>query len=705
VAVSSNAGRADGPYPLDAALDEALSATVRRTGAATGGIYLVEGGEPVLRLVAMCGLPIEFAAPWRRLPLTAPVPISDSIAEERLIWVGSQEEMARRYPRAAAALPYRFALAAAPLTGVRCCSGALLLLWAGNHKPDITRRERGTILFSARSIARLLDEAPRPPRMPDQPRMVPVGGSSSATSPRLAAADYLERLPEGALSLDLEGRITFLSGTAARLLGRSAQQLLGTRPWQALPWLDDPVYEDHYRTAVISREPVSYTALRPPDRWLTFDLYPDTSGISVRIVPGRGQPEAAPVPLRRAAQPSTGRLYQLVHLAAALSETVGVRDLVDLIADQILPAFSAQGLCLSAADAGRLKIIGYHGYSAESMERLDGLPLDTTLTPAGQVLASGTPSFFPHPADMARLYPAAPQVSGKQAWAFLPLIVSGRPVGCCILSYDKPHDFSADERAVMTSLAGLLAQALDRARLYDTKHQLAHGLQAALLPRSLPSVPGLEVAARYLPASRGLEVGGDFYDLIRLDGSTAAAVIGDVQGHNIAAAAFMGQVRAAVHAHAAAGAAPDEVLARTNRVLADLEPDLLVTCLYAHLDLDRHQVTAATSGHVPPLLRRPGEAARALEVDPGPPLGVDAAARFPCSTAPLPESSVLTLYTDGLVEIPGHDSDRSTAELLRQLDEGDGLPLEPLIDALVHRSWPTARYTDDIAVLALRATR
>ncbi|MFD0070685.1 GAF domain-containing SpoIIE family protein phosphatase, partial [Streptomyces sp. NPDC127574] len=138
-----------------------------------------------------------------------------------------------------------------------------------------------------------------------------------------------------------------------------------------------------------------------------------------------------------------------------------------------------------------------------------------------------------------------------------PLIVSGRPVGCCILSYDRPHDFGADERAVLTSLAGLIAQALDRARLYDATRDLAHGLQQALLPRSLPSLPGLECAARYLPASRGMDIGGDFYDVIRIDATTAAAVIGDVQGHNVAAAALMGQVRTAIHA--AAGAPPDQV--------------------------------------------------------------------------------------------------------------------------------------------------
>ncbi|MFI6857997.1 SpoIIE family protein phosphatase [Streptomyces sp. NPDC050416] len=690
---------------LDDALGVALADTVRGTGASIGGLYLIEEAEPVLRLVALCGLPVAFTAPWQRLPLTAPVPVADAVRDDVLVCVGSQDEMARRYPRAAAVLPYPFALAAAPLSGVRRCWGGVVLMWPAAHPRIATARERGDITASARRMARLLDDASRPPTLPDQPRVVPVDAAHHPVQTGLAAADYLERLPEGALGLDLEGRITFATATAARLLGRRADRLLGTRPWQSLSWLDDPVHEDHYRTAVVSRAPVSFTALRPPDRWLTFHLYPDTSGISVRVVPGAEQtePPSPPAAARPSAAAPTGRLYQLVHLAAALTETVTVRDLVSLIAHQILPAFGAQGLVLSAAEAGRLKITGHHGYPADVMERLDALSLDTDLTPAGQVLASGAPAFFADPAEMAGTYPRAPQISGKQAWAFLPLIISGRPVGCCILSYDHPHTFTADERAVLTSLSGLIAQALDRARLYDAQQRLVHELQRALLPRALPHLPGLDVAARYLPAGHA-DVGGDFFDVLRLDDTTAAAVIGDVEGHSIAAAALMGQVRTAIHAHATAGAAPGEVLARTNRLLADLDSELLVSCLYAHLDLAHHRVALASAGHVPPLLRPAHATAGVLDVEPGPLLGIDTGATYPVTTAPLPPGTTLALYTDGLVELPGTDTTRTTSDLAGHLNAGDGHDLERLIDRLVHHTTHTGQHADDVTVLLLRTS-
>ncbi|WP_443077050.1 SpoIIE family protein phosphatase [Streptomyces sp. SP18CS02] len=696
-----------GPAVDTGGVDSALAETVRRAGATIGALYLLAADGQVLHLAVLCGAPAEFAAPWARVPLAAPAPVADAVRENRMIWLGNQEEMARSYPRTAMALPYPVALAAAPVSGVRRW-GSLLLMWPATRPPHITRREQGHITSSCRGLARLLEESAGPgkPSAPDGgPRVLPVNTGRRLTSPALAAADFSERLPGGSLALDLEGRITFLTDGAAELLGRDADQLLGTLPWRSLPWLDEPTYEDRYRAAVISRESVAFTACRPPDTWLDFHLYPDASGISVRIVPAGGQPPPVPASRRStaAATPArAGQLYQLMHLAAALTEVVGVRDVVDLIADQIMPAFGADGLVLSAADAGRLRITGHRGYSDEAVERLDGLPLDTTFTPAGQALTSGIPSFFADAQEMRRIHPEAPLASGKQAWAFLPLIISGRPVGCCVLTYDRPHTFSAEERAVMTSLAGLVAQALDRARLYDTKHQLAHGLQQALLPHTLPDVTGLNVAARYLPATHGMDIGGDFYDLIRLGDTAAAAVIGDVQGHNVAAAALMGQVRTGVLAHASAGASPDQVLARTNQLLNGLDPGLFTSCLYAHLDLARGHATFASAGHPPPVVRAPGRPAGPLDVPPGPLLGIVPDAVYPVTAIPLTPGLLLALYTDGLVETPGTDIDESIGELAHRLTVADDRDLNRLITTLLTQLRPAEQRTDDIALLVLR---
>ncbi|MGW1671355.1 SpoIIE family protein phosphatase [Streptomyces sp. NPDC002324] len=693
-------------------LDEVLSGTVRRTGALAGGVYLLPPAESVLRLAAVCGVPVMAVAPWRRVAVSAAGPLSEAVREDSLVWVGRQEDMARLYPNAAAGLPYQFALAFAPLHGVRRW-GALVLVWPKSHPPSLTRRERGNILSSASRLTQVLDQEPALRDIPDQPRAVPLhrSGPDPAQS-GLAAADLLQRMPVGALGFDLQGRITYLNDAAAQLLGRRADRLLGTLPWQSVPWLDDPVHEDHYRTAVFTREAVAYTALHPPDHWLDIRLYPDDSGISALVSPhvdrqsaDTAAPRVTPNLTGPPARTGTGRIHQLIHLAAALSQTVTVADVVNVVADQILPAFGAQGMVLSAADAGRLRITGHRGYDPRNVARLDGLPLDTDLTPAGHVLRSGVPAFYADRAEMTRAYPRAADLSGKQAWAFLPLLVSDRRVGCCVLSYDDPHTFGASDRAVLVSLAGLIAQAMDRALLYDAKHDLAHGLQQALLPAALPDFPTLAVAARYLPAAHGMGIGGDFYDLIRLSETTAAAVIGDVQGHSMHAAALMGQVRTAVHA--TAGALPGEVLARTNRVLTDLETDLFVSCLYVHIDLAERRLHLASAGHPPPLLREPAPAPRtvALSVEPGPLLGiaVGRAADYPVTTLPLPAGAVLALYTDGLVETPDTDITDSITALARHLTGVGDLPLDDLADSLLHHAGPHHARTDDIALLLLRS--
>ncbi|MFC7330974.1 SpoIIE family protein phosphatase [Marinactinospora rubrisoli] len=683
-------------------LDGAVERAVRETGASVGGLYLRPPGERVLWLTVLTGMPPEIAAPWMRVAPNDPMPVADAVRDGRLVWINGPEEMARRYPRPAVVLPYQFCLAAAPIVSGAAVHGGLVLMLPASHPPWLSRRERVRIRTACRAVGRLLGEAAahgrpvRPgarPRLLVPPRAVPPAGEPAA------AVEFVDRLPGGACALDLSGRITFVTPAAAGLLGVRAAGLVGRPPWEALPWMDVPEVEDAYRSALISREPVRFTALRPPDRWLSFELYPDASGISVRVSPAaeadsesparRGRGAAATVPSRSAV------LYHLMHLAVTLTETVSVQDVVDQAADQLMSAVNAEALALMTAEDGRLHIIGFRGYGPDLMARFDAVPL-TTATPAVHVLNTGVPSFFSGFAELRRSYPEAVRLDDMASWAFLPLIASGRPVGTLVLAYARRRHFAPGERAVLTSLAGVVAQALDRARLFEAKRDLAHRLQAGLLPHSLPDVPGLRVSARYLPARRGMGVGGDFYDLIRIDATTVAAAIGDVQGHNVDAAALMGQVRTAVHAHATAGASPSQVLARTNRLLTDLDPGLFTSCVYLHLDLRRHRVRVASAGHPPPLLRRPDGRVEEVRVPRGLLLGIEPDVEYPAGVIGLPPGAVLALYTDGLVEAPGVDIERSTAVLAGHLARSDPHDLDAVADTLVACA---ATRGDDIALL------
>jgi PAS domain-containing protein len=702
----------------DDPLGESLAAAVRRTGARSGGVYVLDPAETTLGLIALCGVPVDAFAPWWRAPFSVHGPSQDAIRNDRLVWVSSLEELARCYPRVAAGIPYQVAFAVHPLGGIRHCRGALLLMWAPGRSPRLGRRERGNIAFSARRIARVLDAQALPPAVPDRPRFVRPHRDTPVPQSGRAAAEMVERLPLGTLG----GCVAYVNSAAADLLGRPAERLLGTQPWQSLTWLDDIAYMDAYRTAMSSREPVALTVVRPPGRRLDLRLHADDNGTTVLISPhlasrplgARPTPDlgsvsgAGPADTQNAltGTPSHSRIHLLMALAAALTDTLGVQDVVDLVAERILPAFGAHGMIMSTADAGRIQIIGHRGYDPAVIEQFDGMPADADLTPVGRVLTTGASAFFADRGELSRFYPRAPQITDKHAWAFLPLLSSGHPIGCLLLAYNEPHPFTAGERSLLTPLAGLIAQALDRARLYDAKHNLAHALQQTLLPHALPTVAGLDVAARYLPASHGMDIGGDFYDLIRLTDTTAAAVIGDVQGHDITAAALMGQVRMAVHSHATAGAAPDQVLARTDRDLADLNASRFVSCLYAHLDLGRRQATLASAGHPPPLVRHPDRRSHPVDIRPGPPLGIGVGSPvYPLTTLSLAPETLLALYTDGLVEDPGTDMSRTIADLARHLGRAGDLPLHQLVDSLVRHTRPTGRHTDDIALFLLRPHR
>ncbi|MFD3456501.1 SpoIIE family protein phosphatase [Streptomyces sp. NPDC058691] len=697
-----------GPVPGPELIDPPLLQVTRETGASVSLVYLLSPDDETLRLATLVGGPQSFAGLWARIGLAYSTPVSDAVREDRLVWLGGPEETARIYPRLALVLPYEFSLAAAPITADGRSWGGLVLFLPGAHARQLSLRERSALRAACHRIGVLLREAADrgcPLPSGQEPRMLsPLRARVHGPAEALAAASLAERLPEASFALDLDGRFTFVTRAAARLLGAEIPVLLGSRPWQTLPWLGDPVFEDSCRGALISLRPASLTTLRPPDHWLSFELHPDPSGISARVT-------AAPAPVDAdtpaARLPETGgqdravALYHLLHLAATLTEAVGVQDVIDQVMDQMLAVFGVQGVSLLTTEADRLRIIGYRGYTEELMAELDMAPLSMG-NPAVRVMRTGVPGFFATVAELRRFYPAVEVRDTKAAWAFLPLIASGRAVGTMVLAYDRPHPFPPGERSVLTSIAGLIAQALDRARLYDAEHDLAITLQARLLPRALPEIPGLDVAARYVPATQGIDIGGDFYDVISLGAQMTALTIGDVQGHNVNAAALMGEVRTAVRA--TSGASPSEVLARSNRLLVDLDPGLLTSCVYVHLDLARHRAHLATAGHPPVLLRHPGGGCELLRVPPGPLLGVDRDARYPTIEIPLPPGTLLVLYTDGLVEARGVDLDEATAALAGHVDRAGDLSLEELADALVEQARRSAPRSDDIALLLTRVT-
>ncbi|MGW9172011.1 SpoIIE family protein phosphatase [Streptomyces decoyicus] len=522
-----------------------------------------------------------------------------------------------------------------------------------------------------------------------------------------AAAVAAERLRDGLFSLTPDGRVAYANRSLGQLLGVPGEALLGQCLWDVLPWLADPAFEDRYRSVMISQTPASFLACRPPDQWLAFSLHPGADGVTGRAVPV-GQPPSAQAPQAAAAAPAPvgatparlGVMYHVLQLGSALTEAVTAREVCEVVADQLLPAFGGQQLALYVVRDGAMHLIFHTGHHEGFLDWLEGMPLHAHL-PGTETLTSGVPLFIESQQDLSQGYPGIP-VGEVSSWAYLPLIASSRPVGTCALGFDEAHQFTTKDRSVLSALAGLIAQALERARLYDEEFALARGLQRALLPQRLPVLRDIRTTARYLPGTSGMDIGGDWYDVIRTtDG--VSLVIGDVEGHSIPAAATMAQLRSAVRAFAAVGHSPGNVLAGVNHTLLDLDAGLLASCCYLHLERGVHRAYAVRAGHPPPLLRHPDGTTEVLDLEVGPLLGVDHASSYPQTPVDLPPGSVLALYTDGLVEERDTDIDVGIDRLRTSMAHTHADTLDDLADRLLRHARRSSHRADDIALLLTEA--
>ncbi|MGW1510006.1 SpoIIE family protein phosphatase [Streptomyces sp. NPDC002394] len=522
----------------------------------------------------------------------------------------------------------------------------------------------------------------------------------------LVGSDATDRLPRAILAIDRLGRVTYVNERTESLLGRPRGALAGRPLWEALPWFGQPFHEEQLRAALLSGEPVRFLARPERGRWLSVSLHPGRDGVTMVLVPEEDPARVAPDPAhtRRtddvlsAPDDRAATLYRPVALAIALSEAVTARQVSAVVTEELLPAFGGRQLAIYLLSDRRLYLAWETGFPPGFLEPFDGVALDTRV-PGVETLTTGRPLFFESMEQLSRAYPDLPVDAHSGARAFLPLIASGRPVGSCILGFDEPRGFSPEERTVLTALAGLIAQALERAQRYDTESAVARGLQDALLPHRLPVREGVETVGRYLPGTQGMDVGGDWYDVIETDRGRLALVIGDVQGHGVAAAATMGQLRSAVRAFALGGHRPQDVMRGTNRLLIDLDPGQFASCCYVLLDPETGEARAVRAGHPQPLVRMPDGTTRQVDLAGGMVLGVDARASYPLTRLRLEPGAVLALFTDGLVERPGRDIDEGIGRLSHAFAATGSLPLAETADRLIREARAATSRPDDIALL------
>ncbi|MER7407560.1 SpoIIE family protein phosphatase [Streptomyces sp. NPDC000070] len=283
----------------------------------------------------------------------------------------------------------------------------------------------------------------------------------------------------------------------------------------------------------------------------------------------------------------------------------------------------------------------------------------------------------------------------------VPLPTRRAPLGVLTLSPPGPR-WDPDDAVMLLELTRRASIAIDNARRFEHNRDIAETLQRALLT-DLPATPGLSLAARYLPATHGLNIGGDWYDAFPQRDGGLITVVGDVTGHGLHAAVMMSQLRTALRAYAVDGDSPGRLLTRLHRFLHHLQPDLYATAVIARLHPDEPTLTWAAAGHPPPVLRLPDGTVRTLDAKPGAMLGIPLTQEIGDHTVRLSPGSTLALYTDGLVERRAQGIDPGIERLASALGgfrsaELDA-DLEGSADRLLHPLLSDSERDDDVCLL------
>ncbi|MFF2431725.1 SpoIIE family protein phosphatase [Streptomyces mirabilis] len=402
------------------------------------------------------------------------------------------------------------------------------------------------------------------------------------------------------------------------------------------------------------------------------------------------------------------RADEIAAFSSAVMTAVTEQEVRQVVLTRLAATFGGTGAALAFITQGRLRVSSDAGIPIP-VAALQGLPLDAP-SALPYVIRTGEPQFIPNQEDYIRRWPHGAMVpyfeqldSGFAISITSLSPIGDQPLGAWLVTYDSEHHSSPDERALMGTLADLAGQALKRVSLQEARVELAMALQQTMLLALPEHLPGLEVAARYRPSRDGLDIGGDWYDAFVMPGGAVALEIGDAQGHDVDAAAFMGQVRASVRAIAAHEPGPAAVLARTNELLVTMGAARFASCTMLRIDPGDGRVTGASAGHVPLLCARDDGSHSIHELPGGPVLGVVLGTEYGEETFALHEDSALVMVTDGVVEGPGLalEAGLERAGTLAGAALHEGLKAEETADRVLDAA-VAVDHLDDVAVLVIR---
>jgi PAS domain S-box-containing protein len=710
----------------------ALSAT-------TGLLGVLEGADR-LSFVRSVGYGEVFP---RELALAEPWPITDCVRERRIIELRDIQARRAAYsvPQAIWDASAKGTLVAVPLVVGDRAIGAIG--FTRESSAPLSPDELRLVETLARQAAQALDraalfEADRRGRLQAEGlQRVTSEVASAATMTDVATAVAVETLN----LLEAAGVAVILGqspdATVANLLsscGSVAQHAVEE------PWID--LQSDTAIAAAIrSQEPLFIESSHELARWPITVGVADELGLSPSIacVPFRvdGRPGALSVVIResrrfdpadrtflillarvceqgllRAAlyereQSARTRSEILHRLAATLSGAASVAEVGEAFLQHAVDHVGAGSGSLMLADSagGQLVSVALGGSGASQPLWLQTIPVDGPFVVACAFREGRATSVNGRPLLEQSFSGTATRFGDVAVGAYAgPLVVAGRRIGAFGLIFEREFALSEEDERLLATMADLCAQAIVRAEMYDSEHQIAARLQRAMLPDSVVRHPAAKIAASYRAGADAMEIGGDWYDTFALPDGRIGIAVGDVVGNGLEAAAAMGRLRSALAAYAIENRGPAEVLESLDRFVRESNAVEFATACYAVFDPVSGALRYASAGHPPMLLV--GTTGNAGFLDQGrsmPLWGDDAPRERPEALAALKPGELLVAYSDGLVERRGEHIDAGLARLRAAAAELHGMPVEELCERLLGLMLTEVSQRDDVVLLALRS--
>ncbi|MCW2935503.1 MAG: putative sensor protein [Actinomycetia bacterium] len=473
------------------------------------------------------------------------------------------------------------------------------------------------------------------------------------------------------------------------------------------PYDKELLHRDGHRVPVV----IGAAALEHnPLRWTTFVV-----DLTARQ---RGEQERARLLAREqaarlaaeAAQDQLALLLDATNLVAATGNHQELRQrlarlLVPTVADccVVLPLTAQRVLRVAAMvhrNPAKAAIL-------EELRAIDVLPdgplLQAALTQASTQLVTDISAMMPGGTRAAREAVDILKRAGLESMAVMPLLIGPRPAGVVVLGRDhgRPR-FTETDVAVIEELGRRMAAGIANVEAFAREHTVAETLQRALMPDAPPKIAGLDVAVRYLPATGGVHVGGDWYDVFPLGHDRVALAIGDVAGHSIGSASIMGQIRSLLRGYTLEHPAPADVLRRTNAAVCQLLPDAVATAFYAVLDLSTGDLAYANAGHPPALVDSGDGQPGYLNGAPGAMLGASVDTDYTAHHGRLVPGARLLLYTDGLIEDRRRDITEGFSALARAMRPSPTQTAERTCQFVQTAMLGSGTRADDVCILAIR---